>query len=314
MVIDIDPKVDYAFKWLFGNEKNTRLLVHLLHAILNPTPEEQIVEIQILNPFSEKMALDDKLSILDIKARDQRGRQFNVEMQMLAAIALRQRVLYYWAQLYTEQLKPGEDYRELCQTISVCFIDDLVFPAIPDYHLAFRLLDPEHGVALTEDLRIHLFELPKFVRTVEELATPMEAWLYFLRKGGELDPEALPGPLDFPEIREAMEALKMLGQTDLQREIYEGRLKARRDERMRWYEATEQGLQRGLEQGLQRGLEQGRQEGLQQGLTKGALIGGIEVLRKLLGHPPLPRRDLESMDLSDLQRLEEELTRQLAQQ
>jgi len=81
MAINVDPKVDYAFKWLFGREKNTRLLIHLLHAILNPTPEEQIVEIQILNPFSEQMALDGKRSILDIKARDQRGRQFNVEMQ-----------------------------------------------------------------------------------------------------------------------------------------------------------------------------------------------------------------------------------------
>ena len=80
MTLGIDPKVDYAFKWLFGNQKNRSILIHLLHAILNPTPEEQIVEIQILNPFNDKMALDEKLSILDIKARDQLGRQFNIEM------------------------------------------------------------------------------------------------------------------------------------------------------------------------------------------------------------------------------------------
>ena len=38
---------------------------------------------RVLNPYSEKMALDDKLSILDIKARDNQGRLFNVEMQMV---------------------------------------------------------------------------------------------------------------------------------------------------------------------------------------------------------------------------------------
>jgi hypothetical protein len=42
----------------------------------------------MLNPFKEKMALDEKLSILNIKARDQLGRQFNIEMQMVGFPAL----------------------------------------------------------------------------------------------------------------------------------------------------------------------------------------------------------------------------------
>jgi hypothetical protein len=57
------------------------------------------------------------------------------------------------------------------------------------------------------------------------------------------------------------------------------------------YEATEQGLQRG------------RQEGM--------LIGRIELLQQLLRQTPLARPDLESLGLDELQRLEEELTRQL---
>jgi hypothetical protein len=51
MTLGIDPKVDYAFKWLFGNEQNTPILRHLLHAILNPGPEEQIVDLQILSSW-----------------------------------------------------------------------------------------------------------------------------------------------------------------------------------------------------------------------------------------------------------------------
>jgi predicted transposase/invertase (TIGR01784 family) len=113
MMLGIDPKVDYAFKWLFGNQKNTSILIHLLHAILNPAPDEQIVEIQILNPINDKMALDEKLSILDIKVRDQLGRQFNIEMQMLATATLKQRILYYWGKLYTEQLQV-EDTENRC--------------------------------------------------------------------------------------------------------------------------------------------------------------------------------------------------------
>jgi predicted transposase/invertase (TIGR01784 family) len=53
-----------------------------------------------MNPFNEKDAPDDKKSVLDIKARDQRGRKHNVEMQMVAPGTYPRRVLYYWAELH----------------------------------------------------------------------------------------------------------------------------------------------------------------------------------------------------------------------
>jgi predicted transposase/invertase (TIGR01784 family) len=99
----IDPTVDYAFKWLFGREPNVGLLRHLLEAILQP-PQVRIPELQLLNPFSEQDALEDKLSIVDVKARDQNGRLFHVEMQVLPDRAFRSRVLYYWAVLHQQQL------------------------------------------------------------------------------------------------------------------------------------------------------------------------------------------------------------------
>ena len=77
---------------------------------------------------------------------------------------------------------------------------------------------------------IHVIEIPKFNRTLAELRTPLDFWLYFLKNGGGLDADALPGELDRrPELRKAMGVLKMLAQNDLERELYEGRLKAKRD-------------------------------------------------------------------------------------
>jgi len=73
MILGIDPKVDYAFKRLFGSERTKDLLIHLLNAILKPSPGEQVVDVILLNPFSDKEVLDDKLSILDVKARSSRA-------------------------------------------------------------------------------------------------------------------------------------------------------------------------------------------------------------------------------------------------
>lgn len=95
MIVGIDPKIDYAFKCLFGRERNIALSRHLIQAVLKPPAQEQIVGLEILNPFNDKEALDDKLSIVDIKARDQLGRLFHIEMQMLADAVFGKRSLYY---------------------------------------------------------------------------------------------------------------------------------------------------------------------------------------------------------------------------
>ena len=92
MILGIDPKVDYAFKHLFGREATRPILMDLLDNVLDLAPGREIRDLELLNPFNPKEALDDKLSILDIKARDQSGRQFNVEMQMVASRYFEKRI------------------------------------------------------------------------------------------------------------------------------------------------------------------------------------------------------------------------------
>ena len=78
----IDPKVDIAFKKVFGSQAWSHLTMSLIDAVLKPAPWRQLLNLELLNPYTEQMTLDDKLSILDIKARDDKGRIFNIEMQM----------------------------------------------------------------------------------------------------------------------------------------------------------------------------------------------------------------------------------------
>lgn len=51
--------------------------------MLDLTAENAIADLELPTPLSEKDAADDKLWIVDIKARDQTGRLFDVEMQMV---------------------------------------------------------------------------------------------------------------------------------------------------------------------------------------------------------------------------------------
>jgi len=83
MILGIDPKVDYAFKYLLGRDSTRGILIDVLNNVLRPAPGREVQDIELLNPFNLQETQDDKISVLDIKARDQSGRRFNVEMQML---------------------------------------------------------------------------------------------------------------------------------------------------------------------------------------------------------------------------------------
>ena len=80
----IDPKIDCVFKALLGAESNRRLLIHFLNAVLGADLASPVVEVEILNPYNEREFLDDKMSIVDVKARDGQQRVFQVEIQLLA--------------------------------------------------------------------------------------------------------------------------------------------------------------------------------------------------------------------------------------
>ena len=229
MIPGIDPKVDLAFKKVFGSEAHRQLTVSLINAVLRPPPWDKLAELELLNPYNEQITMDDKLSILDIKARDDRGRLFNVEMQMVSSASLRRRLLYYWSRLYSQQLSKGDDYTKLCPTISICFVNGDLFAGRESYRSEFRLLEADGSLCLTDDLVIHVIEIPKFDRPFGGFKRTAGLLAVLSKNGDELDADALPDRLGDTDIRQAMGVLKMLAQNDMERELYEGRLKARRD-------------------------------------------------------------------------------------
>lgn len=69
----IDPTVDCVFKAILGMENNTISLVHFLNAVLKPDENSKIKEAVVINPYNEQDFQNDKLTIVDVKARDEKG-------------------------------------------------------------------------------------------------------------------------------------------------------------------------------------------------------------------------------------------------
>jgi predicted transposase/invertase (TIGR01784 family) len=234
MRLGIDPKVDIAFKKLFGREDNVLLLIDLLRAFVHPPGS--ITGLEMALPQAQKDTQQDKQPVADVRAVDQGNRQFQVEMQWLVTPFFPKRLLYYWAKFHAQQMWEGDYYQTLRPTISICFTNQPLFADLADYYQVFRVQEVKHGQPWTDDLEIHLVELPKFGKTAEQLSTGLDRWCYFFRHGAELDRGHLPPSLDVPPIRQAMEVLTVFTQDQRERFAYEERLMAQRDQKSLQYE------------------------------------------------------------------------------
>ena len=77
----LDPKADLTFKKVFGEHPD--LVISLLNALLPLNKGEEIETIEYLSPELVPENPLRKFSIVDVRCRDNRGRQFLVEMQMV---------------------------------------------------------------------------------------------------------------------------------------------------------------------------------------------------------------------------------------
>jgi predicted transposase/invertase (TIGR01784 family) len=263
--------VDFAFKKLFGSEENSDLLISLINSIVSP--ENRVARIELKNPYNSKNFGKDKLSILDIKAQDERGRWYNIEMQITDQEYYDRRALYYWSRLYNAQLQEGINYDKLTKTIGINILN---FNCLEEkaFHNTYKLLNVETGNEFLDHVEIHFVELEKFQGDISDVLTVLERWIVFLKRAHEFSRSKIPQALAAVDsISRAIKVLDTMALDEEEREVYEARLKWLRDEEMAIKSAHKKGVleghMKGLEEGHMKGLEEGHMKGLEEGHMKG---------------------------------------------
>lgn len=76
----LDPKNNFAFKRIFGTEKNKDILIHFLNDILGFAGKDEIEEIEFLSTIMDAEIASKKQSIVDVFCTDSAGTQLIIEM------------------------------------------------------------------------------------------------------------------------------------------------------------------------------------------------------------------------------------------
>jgi predicted transposase/invertase (TIGR01784 family) len=236
-----DVKSDIAIGKIFGNENRKASLISFLNAVLAFEKRQKIVEVRILNPYQLPKLRGGKVTIIDVKATDQLGRHYLVEMQVGELDSFAKRVLYYFSKSYREQIKRGDFYRQLNPVIFIGILD-FAFTTNPHYLSRHQVRDVETHEQTIKDVEFNFIELPKFDKQSHELGTLTEKWVYFIKNAENLD--VIPENVDDEGLKGAYQEANKHTWTKEELEAYDYAFMREEDERAKLDSAEKRGVQK----------------------------------------------------------------------
>ena len=275
---------DFGFKRIFGSAPNKDLLICFLNSLFNGI--QVVKDVMYLNPEHVGDVYTDRRAIFDVYCEGENGEKFIVEMQNAYQAHFRDRSLFYSTFPIREQAPKGNDWDfKLNHVYTVALLN---FSMNED---AFDKEKIRHHVQLCDTATHKIFydkqeficvEIAKFNKSLDELETLYDKWLYALKNLYKLTqrPKALCDKV-FDRLFEEAEIAKFTPQE--QRE-YEASKMAYRDIKnsidTTKREGKEEGLAEGREKGLAEGMEKGLAEGMKKGLAEGVEKGLAEGMEK----------------------------------
>ena len=210
----LDPKIDYVFKRIFGHVGNEDITASLISSIIN----KKVSDIELdSNPILEKDLMDDKIGILDIRAKIDNSINCDIELQVVDRKNIKKRILFYWSKLYSKSIKSGHNYSELEKSIVILISDYEIegLEQIEKYMSKWNIREEEYKqIILTDMMELYIIEMPKVSKYKEKMKNKqLNSWVKFIESPGMIKMNE-----ENKEIKKAKEVLEEINQDE--REIY----------------------------------------------------------------------------------------------
>ena len=281
----LDPKADLPFKKVFGEHHD--LVISFLNALLPfESAEEEIKSVEYLAPELVPNNPLWKDSVVDVRCRDGRGRQFIVEMQMMWTSEYKQRVLFNASKAYVRQLERGRNFSMLQPVYSLNMVND-TFSDSEDYYHDYRIVESADTKQVIEGLRFIFIELPKFTPKNFSEKKMKVLWLRYLTEIDEKTRKVSPDLTGNPEIGKAIEQIEEAAFTDDELYIYDRFWDMVSTAKMQITSSRKDGMRKGLKEGMEKGIEKGIGEERIRTARKMKAEGlGTDMITKITGLTP----------------------------
>ncbi len=240
----ITPFTNYGFKKLFGEESNKDLLLDFLNELL----KEEQGQIKSLTYLKNEY---DRKAIFDLYCENEKGEKFIVELQKSKHNFFKDSTDYYSSFPIRERAKRADWNYELKAVYTIAILD-FVFDEDKNepkkYRYDIKLTDRETNKVFSNELTYIYLELPKFTKSIDELETRLDKWLYTIRNLNRL--ERVPEKLRERVFEKFFETAEISKFTQEQVRYYENSLKYYRDLKNSLDTAKLEGIKEGIEKGI----------------------------------------------------------------
>lgn len=252
---EVTLKNDYLFKRLLGAEENKAVLQNFLECVLN-IPHKEIEEIELLDKELKKDLIDEKTGILDVKIRFKNKTIINIEIQNLWDESFVNRTLFYWAKIYIEEFRRGEDYSELRKCITINIVAK-GFDLNDKIHSKYLLKEEESSEKLTDIMELHFLNLEK-AREEKDIDDPLVRWLLFIDSNSKEERCMLAE--NSPVLKILNEKVNILNLNPTEKKLYESRMMLKSDIVSISNSQFRKGKEEGHEEGIKEGIEKGEKK------------------------------------------------------
>ena len=245
----INPFTDFGFKKIFGQEYNKDLLIDFLNSILE-REKDPIIDITYGSQEKLPPTKDDRKSVVDIYCESQDGNKFIVEMQKNIQTYIKDRALFYASYPIINQAQKGDDWDYRLSAVYIVAIMDFNFPeneASDSVLHHVKLVELENNKVFYDKLAFVYAEMPKFNKTIEELDTNIDKWLYVLKNISKL--QELPEKLRNKIFMKFFDQAEIANYTKEEYWAYQESLKIYRDNKAVLKTAIEEGRKEGRKEG-----------------------------------------------------------------
>jgi predicted transposase/invertase (TIGR01784 family) len=242
------------FKTIFWNKEYPNVLISFINSILKR--KDPIKSVELINTEMDTQFIGEHGIRLDLVAKTSAGEILNVEMQKKNNDDMYKRSLFYWAKIYSSQLKTGQYYKDLNPVIAINILDFVLFKNDNDCHRSFVLKNTKTNEEYLRMLEIHFVELNK--RKYMDQNDELWAWTEFLKapNSSNLNEKRI----EINSLYDAQAIFNKANSNSIEREKMRLLDKTQMDNLSAISYAKAEGLAEGLEKGEQKGkLEEQKQ-------------------------------------------------------
>ena len=246
--IELFPYDDWCFKNIFAQPSNEDLLIDLL---------ESILRIKIYNIAADpevetiRESKDSKYGRMDLKAVINDGELIDIEMQVRNENNIVEKSLFYWSNLYYNNLKKTQNFNESKKVIGINILNYDLFKDNGLNTETAMITAQKRKTILTDKLELHFIQLKNQKNNINQR---LEDWISFLIQDEEGVERAMARNAAVAKAQREYVYLTGTKAAQRRKELIEKR-------KIEDYFLGRSAYQEGEEKGIEKGKEEGRKEG-----------------------------------------------------